>query len=160
MIVSPQLGNVRTCGISSGVYAERPPFDQESSTQSIKAFRRYGSECERRVVRTSHRFCLKGVLSVASSHSTFGRCDCSVCVGISVQSSCIDTALDRMFLNLLGGVMAAFSFAQQYEERVSRAINIPIDRLPQELNQTLNNRIISFDWTKGGRKVINSAQAN
>lgn len=56
--------------------------------------------------------------------------------------------------------MAAFSFAQQYEERVSRAINIPIDRLPQELNQTLNNRIISFDWTKGGRKVINSAQVN
>ena len=65
-----------------------------------------------------------------------------------------------MFLNLLGGEMAAFSFAQQYEERVSRAINIPIDRLPQELNQTLNNRIISFDWTKGGRKAINSAQVN
>lgn len=54
-----------------------------------------------------------------------------------------------MFLNLLGGVMAGFSFAQQYEERVSSAIQIPIDRLPQELNQTLNNRIISFDWTKG-----------
>jgi len=65
-----------------------------------------------------------------------------------------------MFLNLLGGVMTAFSFAQQYEERVSSAIKIPIDRLPQELNQTLNNRIISFDWTKGGRKVINSAQVN
>lgn len=54
--------------------------------------------------------------------------------------------------------MAAFSPAHQYEERVFSASNIPIDRLPQELSQPLNNRIILFEFKKGTPNVFDSSQ--
>jgi hypothetical protein len=60
--------------------------------------------------------------------------------------------------NTVSGSMAAFSPAHQYEERVSSASNIPIDRLPQELSQPLNNRIILFEWNKGTPNAFDSSR--
>jgi hypothetical protein len=37
----------------------------------------------------------------------------------------------------------------QYEERVAAASVVPVNELPLELNKSLNNRIISFEWTRG-----------